>query len=89
MSDEPLPNPPRPAPRSGCLTAFMAIVGVILLLPGVCSFFFAVMMIGEMFSRPNSSGGISELSVMLPIWLTGFGIGAAGIALIVAAYRKR
>jgi hypothetical protein len=30
------PPPVPPPPRSGCLTAFMVIVGVVLLLPGVC-----------------------------------------------------
>ncbi|MBR1176518.1 hypothetical protein JQ617_21365 [Bradyrhizobium sp. KB893862 SZCCT0404] len=36
MNDAP-PLPPRtPEPRSGCMTAFMVIIGILLLLPGVC-----------------------------------------------------
>jgi hypothetical protein len=35
-SDRP-PPPPVPQQRSGCLTAFMVIVGIILLLPGLCA----------------------------------------------------
>jgi hypothetical protein len=36
----PLPLPPRlPPPQSGCVTALMVVIGIILLLPGVCSLF--------------------------------------------------
>jgi hypothetical protein len=50
MSDVPQPSPPPPPPdeyrppppepRSGCLTALMVVIGIILLLPGACSLFF-------------------------------------------------
>lgn len=44
MSDTPPPAPPippRPAEeRSGCLTALMIVIGIILLLPGLCSLIF-------------------------------------------------
>ena len=46
MSDTP-PSPPQAAPpapapqRSGCLTALMVVIGIILLLPGLCSLFLA------------------------------------------------
>jgi hypothetical protein len=33
-------RPPPPEERSGCLTALMVVVGIILLLPGLCSLFF-------------------------------------------------
>ena len=35
----PLPPPP-PQARSACLTALMIVIGIILLLPGLCSLFF-------------------------------------------------
>lgn len=34
-------RPPGPPSRDGCLTVFMIIIGVILLLPGVCALIFA------------------------------------------------
>jgi hypothetical protein len=41
---EPPPIPPAPAApraqRNGCLTAFLVLAGLILLLPGVCTFLF-------------------------------------------------
>jgi hypothetical protein len=35
------PSPPRTPgpPRSGCLTAIMVVIGIVLLLPGLCSLF--------------------------------------------------
>jgi hypothetical protein len=51
----PVPEPPRlpppviPPPRNGCLTAFMVIVGVILLLPGLCALIFGF---GTLTSSP-------------------------------------
>ena len=38
--DGPPPPPPPPQERSGCLTALMIVIGIILLLPGLCSLFF-------------------------------------------------
>lgn len=39
-SASPPPRLPPPAQRSGCLTALMVVIGIILLLPGLCSLFF-------------------------------------------------
>jgi hypothetical protein len=41
MSEGPpiAPAPPPIQERSGCLTALMAVIGIILLLPGLCSLF--------------------------------------------------
>jgi hypothetical protein len=35
-----LPTPRPPEQRSGCATALMVVIGIILLLPGLCSLFF-------------------------------------------------
>ena len=50
MSDAENPPPaspptgmPPPPPRNGCLTAFMALVGIVLLLPGLCAVIFGVL----------------------------------------------
>jgi len=74
------PEPPRipapvatPPPRNGCLTAFMVLVGVILLLPGVCTLAFL--------------GGASHDPTMGLIALITFLIALGGIALIVFALR--
>ena len=84
MSDpnSPPPVPVRPSvppPRSGCLTAFMVIAGIILLLPGLCALVFGV------GSMTNSH---LEPALMVLV-LFGLMVGAGGIALIVAAIRGR
>jgi hypothetical protein len=74
------PEPPRipasaaPPQRSGCLTAFMVLVGVILLLPGLCTMAFL--------------GGNSSDPSMSLIALVTFLVAAGGIALIVFALRR-
>ena len=74
--DDPYLPPPR---RDGCLTAFMVIIGIILLLPGVCAVFFGV---GNLTSS-------SPDSFVTTLVMLGLLIGAGGIALIVAAIRGR
>ena len=70
------PVPPTP-PRNGCLTAFMVIVGIVLLLPGLCAIIFGVGNLGSSHSDP-----MITLLVFLGL-LVGFG----GIMLIRAAIR--
>ena len=65
----PMPSPAPPAQRNGCLTAFMVLVGLILLLPGLCTMAFY-------------SGGDPTMSV---IALITFLVGLGGIALIAFA----
>ena len=83
-ADNPPPPPPlsRPPPhqRSGCLTALMAIFGIILLLPGVCALLFGGISI--------SDGGRIDSGVALLVFL-GLVVGLGGIALIWAAIRGR
>ena len=74
--DDPYLPPPR---RDGCLTAIMVIIGIILLLPGVCAVFFGV---GNLTSS-------SPDSFVTTLVMLGLLIGAGGIALIVAAIRGR
>jgi hypothetical protein len=79
-SPPPMPvQPSVPPPRSGCLTAFMVIVGIILLLPGLCALVFGV------GSMTNSH---LEPALMVLV-LFGLMVGAGGIALIVVAIRGR
>lgn len=76
----PEPSLPVPAPRpqgiGGCLATFLVLLGIVLLLPGVCSLVF-------MFAGVGADGGIAIL------WLISFVIGAGAIALISYAIRNR
>jgi hypothetical protein len=87
MSDRPpVPPPPPqlpgefsrpPPPRSGCATAFMVLVGIILLLPGLCAILFGV----------GSLGSSHMDSTVLFLILLGLAVGFAGIMLIRAAIK--
>jgi hypothetical protein len=87
MSDTNTPPPPAapepppitgpiaaPPQRNGCLTAFLVLVGVLLLLPGVCTMAFM-------------SGGGSDPTMSLIALIT-FIVAVGGIALIVFALRR-
>lgn len=79
----PAPRGPPAAPtnkRSGCLTALMAIFGIILLLPGACALLFGGISISD-------SGRIS--SDIAPLVLLGLVVGLGGVALIWAAIKGR
>jgi hypothetical protein len=69
--------PPPPAQRSGCLTAFMVVAGLILLLPGLCAAFFGA-------NEFTSSGSEPVVTVLVAI---GLALGAFGIWLIWRAIR--
>ena len=73
-----LPPPPtgRPQGLGGCLAAFLILVGIILLLPGLCSLFFLGMIGG---------GGGS----LVLLWLVCLLISVAGIILIQYAIKNR
>jgi hypothetical protein len=73
--DDQIPEPPRD-PAAATVTA---ILGVILLLPGVASILGSFLL----FQRPSH-----WQSPLLVIWLLGLVIGAFGIALIVHASRR-
>jgi hypothetical protein len=78
MSQFDRPSPPLPPQqRSGCATAFMVVVGVILLLPGLCALVFGVAAL---------TGG-SVPSDMTSFIALGLLAGFAGVMLIWAAIR--
>ena len=73
-----LPPPPagRPQGLGGCLVAFLVLVGIVLLLPGLCSLIFLGMIGG---------GGGS----LVLLWLVCLLISVAGIILIQYAIKNR
>jgi hypothetical protein len=82
MSDveNPPGAPPAPSrPRNGWLTAFMVIVGIVLLLPGLCAIAFGI---------GNMSSSSSDPVVTLLVFM-GLVVGAGGILLIRSAIRGR
>ena len=75
-----LPPPTgRPQGLHGCLVAFLVLVGIVLLLPGLCSLLLFFMIV--------LAGGGSGPVVLL--WLVCFAIGIGGIMLIRYAVRNR
>jgi hypothetical protein len=85
ISDPPPPAPPGPPPaptnkRSGCLTAVVAIFGILLLLPGACAILFGGISISD-------SGRIG--SDVAPLVFLGLVVGLGGVALIWAAIKGR
>jgi hypothetical protein len=75
----PAPPPALPPQRNGCLTAFMVIGGVILLLPGLCALIFGI---GSL-----TSGGLD--GGIMPFVLLGLMVGAVGVLMIRWAVRDR
>jgi len=69
------PVGPTPQPRHGCLTAFMIIIGIILLLPGLCAVIFG----GMALTQPHFESGLMSFVVV------GLLVGVGGIMLIRAA----
>jgi hypothetical protein len=63
----------------GCAATFLVVLGLILVLPGVCSLIF----MGAFGSGGGAGGGLAAL------WFLTFAIAAGGIALIVYAVRHR
>ena len=59
-------------PRSGCMTAFMILVGIVLLLPGVC----VLVIAGEAPNQVQLQAGL------IPFFVTVFLAGLGGVVLI-------
>ena len=84
MSEPEKKSPPPPASeqprelRSGCLTAVLFVVGVILLLPGACAVVFGYLGLQE----KNWPAGLTAWVV------AGLAVGAGGILLIITAWRR-
>jgi hypothetical protein len=82
MSDQPSGQPPTPrSSRNPAVTAVLIIIGIILLLPGLCSVILTVVILQE-------QGGFGDMegASLLLLW---FMIGVGGVALIVFAIRRR
>jgi hypothetical protein len=82
MSDsEGSPVPPLgtspPPQRNGCLTAFMVLAGIAMLLPGLCALIFGGLSLGD--SHVDST--------VISLVLLGLLVGVGGILLIRAAIR--
>jgi hypothetical protein len=77
MSEAGVPPPATPPPRNGCLTAVMMIIGLILLLPGLCALVFAV---GSV-TAPHFDSGFT------PFIVVGLLVGFGGVMLIRSAIR--
>jgi hypothetical protein len=77
---DPQPLPPAHGPSVG-LSVLMILIGVILLLPGVCAAFFAI---GSAANPP----GLFRDSQIVSLWFVCFAIAAGGIVLIWRAVRR-
>jgi hypothetical protein len=74
---------PRPAPKFSGGQIAMIIVGLILLLPGVCSLVF----VAGMASEIRLHDPIAQMIMVL--WAICFAVSAVGILLIVLARKRR
>jgi hypothetical protein len=70
-----VPSPPQPNQRNGCLQALAIVVGIVLLLPGLC----AIILIGA---------GPRIARDDVPFLLLMFAISAGGVVLIWSAVRR-
>jgi len=83
MSHLPPPIPPRKR-LSPAMTFLMFVVGIVLLLPGLCSLIFGAWVVASLREADSLSGVAS----ILPIWLFGLILGSIGVGLIVRAFRR-
>jgi hypothetical protein len=83
MSD---PQPARPG-RSTLVSVLLSLIGIILVLPGLCSLLFSVVWLRSMLLesgyRPGEFDGLA-LMIMLPC----AAIGAIGVGVIIFAIRR-
>lgn len=85
MSDQQQTPPQGPAPSSmGCGGVLMILIGIVLLLPGLCTVIYGAMMI----AYTPASQRMSDLIGALPFWFFGLLLAALGVGLIVAAIRR-
>jgi hypothetical protein len=81
MSDQQPARPPGPTPgRNPWITALLILIGLILLLPGLCSLIFAGVMV--------AGGGYGSDSGILVLLVVCLAVGVGGVALIVHAIRR-
>ena len=73
MSDPQTPPPgPQPQKLGGCATAFLILVGIVLVLPGLCSL--------GVLAFSLTTGGVT--SDIVSLWVLTFVLAGAGIMLI-------
>lgn len=68
----------RPQGLGGCIVAFLVVVGIVVLLPGICSLIFMAAIL------PGGQAGD-----LAGLWVVSFVISAFGIAVIAYAIRHR
>jgi drug/metabolite transporter (DMT)-like permease len=71
-------SPPSPPRRDGCLTAIMVVVGIMLLLPGLCAL---------LFGAASMSSGSHLEPALTAMVLLGLMVAAFGVFLIAKAIR--
>jgi hypothetical protein len=82
MSDQQQTPPRGPTPgRNPWVTALLVLIGIILLLPGLCSLIFSVALLSD-------SGGFGRDPGILSLLVFCLLVGAGGVALIVFAIRR-
>jgi uncharacterized BrkB/YihY/UPF0761 family membrane protein len=82
MSDQPAAPPPSPRPRrSPIMTALLIFVGIIMLLPGLCSIILSVVVFSDLSEIGDHLEDLAPLAFF-------FLIGVGGVALIVFAIRR-
>jgi len=82
MSDQQNTKPPGPTPgRNRWVTALLILIGIILLLPGLCSLLFSAMLLTD-------SGGYGRDPGILSLLFFCLLVGVGGVALIVFAVRR-
>ena len=75
--------PAAPAGRNPALTVLMIVAGIVLLLPGLCSLTFIVVLASD------SLAGLFDDPGLLGLWAVCFAISAGGILLIRHAWGGR
>jgi hypothetical protein len=68
---------------SGCLGIFLLVIGIILLIPGVCSVLFII----GTASGPRSSFRLNDPGLIL-LWVFCFAVAVGGAALVRHALRR-
>ena len=82
MSDQQPTRPGGPTPgRNPWVTALLILVGLVLLLPGLCSLVFSTMLLTD-------PGGFGRDPGILALLLFCFAVGVGGVILIVFAIRR-
>ena len=72
-------RPPSANPRNGCLTAFLILIGLILLVPGVCG----IILVGTDWQELSTD----QTALLITVGL--LALGACGVVVIWLAVRPR